>query len=192
VVEYASGVRASTVRGIRAVLAAVTLAAALAVAGCGGSTGPATDGPLRGGPFGAPSGGGTGTKARVGQPIAFGDERFTNHGHATLVLDRVGLRQPRHLRLVGSYAVPGTLMIGVARWPPRYRGIPPSWKHRRQVHGFRLAPGKSFNMVLGVLATTGTPCARSPGMVIYYHDPAGSYVVVDHFAMAIEVGKRDC
>ena len=109
------------------------------------------------------------------------------------MLDRVGLRHPRHVRLVGSYAVPGVGLAGVGRgFPPRYSGLPPTWKHRQPVHGFHLAPGKSFNMVLGVVAATGTPCARSPGMVIYYHDSAGSYVVDDHFAMSIAVGRRQC
>jgi hypothetical protein len=171
----------------------VALAAALASTGCSSSGGPAgTDGRLRGGPFGASSPGGAACGgARTGQPVAFGDERFTNHGHATLVLDRVSLRHPRNVRLVGSFAVPGTRMIGVALWPPMYRGIPPAWKHRQQVHGFRLAPGKTFNMVLGVVATGGPP-ARSPGMAIYYHDPAGSYVVVDRFAMVIALNGRKC
>lgn len=184
---YPSGVQAPRMRVIPAALAAV----ALASAGCG-SSGPATDGPLRGGAFGSISGGWDCSPGRVGQPVTFGDERFTNHGHATVVLDRVGLRHPRHVRLIGSYAVPGVGLAGVGLgFPPTYSGLPPTWKHRQRVHGFRLAPGKSFNMVLGV-AATGAPLVRSPGMVIYYHDPAGSYMADDHFAMIIAVGRREC
>jgi hypothetical protein len=171
-------------------LAAVALAAVLASAGCG-SSGPATDGPLRGGAFGF-DGGFDCSPGRVGQPVSFGDEQFTNHGHDTLVLDGVGLREPRNVRLVGSLVVPGTDGIGVGRgFPPRWRGLPPTWKLRQRVHGFRLAAGKSFQIVVGVAATGGRP-ARSPGMAIYYHDPAGRYVVVDHFAMIIAVGRREC
>jgi len=178
-------------RVIPAALAAVALAAALASAGCG-SSGPATDGPLSGGAFGSISGGSDCSPGRVGQPVTFGDERFTNHGHATLVLDRVGLRHPLHVRLVGSYAVPGMGLVGVGLgFPPTYSGLPSTWKHRQPVHAFRLAAGKSFDMALGVAATGGPP-ARSPGMVIYYHDPAGSYVADDHFAMIIAVGRRQC
>jgi hypothetical protein len=173
-------------------LAAVALAAVLASAGCGGSSGPATDGPLHGGAFGYAGGGSDCSPARAGQPVSFGDEQFTNRGHDTLVLDRVGLRQPIHVRLVGSLVVPGIDGIGVIRgFPPRFRPVPPTWKNRQQVHGFRLAPGKSFQMVLGVVAPGARP-ARSPGMVIYYHDPAGRYVVEDHLAMIIAVGRRDC
>jgi hypothetical protein len=181
-------------RIIRAALAVVALAAALASAGCG-SSGPAADGPLRGGAFGSITGGSDCSPGRVGQPVTFGDELFTNPGRTTLVLDRVGLRHPRHLRLIASDAVPGrqgVSLVGTTRgFPPRYSGLPPTWKHRQPVHGFRLAPGKSVNMVLGV-AATGGPSARSPGMVIYYHDPAGSYVADDHFAMSIAVGRREC
>jgi hypothetical protein len=174
-------------------LAAAALAAALASAGCSSSdSSPATDGPLRGGVFGSATGGFDCSPGRVRKPVTFGDETFRNHGHSTVVLDRVGLRRPRNVHLVGSYAVPGVQGAGVSRtFPPRYSGLPPAWKHRQRVHGFRLAPGKTFNMVLGVAATGGPP-ARSPGMVIYYHDPAGRYVAVDHFAMIIADGSREC
>jgi hypothetical protein len=186
---YASAVLAPQMRITRPVLTAVALAVALTSAGCGGSSGPSTHGPLRGGAFGYVTGGGDCAVVRVGQPVSFGDEQFTNHGHTTLVLDRVGLRHPRNVRLIGSIAVPGTYGIGVVDgFPPRYRELPPTWKHRQPVHGFRLAPGKSFQIVLGVVATGGRP-ARSPGMAIYYHDPAGRYVAVDHFAMEIAQGR---
>jgi hypothetical protein len=171
-------------------LAVAALAAALASAlgGCG-SGGPATDGPLGGGAFGSISGGEDCAPGRLGQPVTFGDERFTNHGHATVVLDRVALLHPDHERLVGSYAVPGTFLIGVpGDWPPKYAGMPSTWKHRQPVHRFRLATGKSFNMVLGV-AATATGRASSRGMLIYYHDSSGTYVTSNHLAMTIAVSK---
>jgi hypothetical protein len=186
--------QAPRVRGKPAGLAVMALAAALAVAvgGCGGSSGPAADGPLSGGALGGSSGGADCAPGRLGQPLTFGDERFTNHGHTTLVLDRVALLHPHNERLVGSYAVPGVWLVGVpGGWPPRYSGIPYTWKYRQPVHGFRLAPAKSFNMVLGV-AATGAPRASSPGMVIYYHDSAGSYVTSNHFAMIIAVNRPQC
>jgi hypothetical protein len=189
-VGYASAVRVSKARIIRATLGAVALATALASAGCGSSSGPASDGPLRGGAFGDSGGGSDCAPGHVGHPVSFGDEQFTNHGDATLVLDRVGLRHPRNVHLIGSIAVPGADGIGVVHgFPPRYPELPPTWKDRKPAHGFRLAPGKSFQMVLGV-AATGGPLARSPGMVIYYHDPAGRYMAVDHFAMIIAVGRQ--
>lgn len=188
---YSLGMRALEIRG--RTLAVVALAALVtALGGCDGGGAPATDGPLTGGPFGRPSDGTDCAPARLGRAVTFGDEQFTNHGHATVVLDRVALLGPRHEHLAGSEAVPGRLFVGVANnWPPRYSGIPATWRHRRPVHDFRLAPGKSFNLVLGV-AATGIPRARSRGIVIYYHDSAGSYVTRNHFAMIIAVNKSSC
>jgi hypothetical protein len=169
---------------------AMAIALASALGGCG-SGGPATDGPLSGGAFGSISGGADCAPGRLGQPITFGDEQFTNHGHATVMLDSVALQHPHHEHLTGSYAVPGDLLIGVETWPPRYAGLPSTWKHRQPVHGFRLAPGKSFNMVLGVTATAPGR-ANSRGMVIYYHDSSGTYVTSNDFAMIIAVDKPTC
>jgi hypothetical protein len=160
-----------------------------AVAGCSsGST--AGDGPLNSrGTDGNPS---RGTScAPGGEQQTFGTEQFINHGHATVVLDRVVLRRPRNERLVGSYAVPGKWLIGVVPWPPHYAGIPSTWKDRQPVHGFRVAPGKPFNMVLGV-AAVAPGRASSRGMLIYYHDAAGSYVTRDDVAMIIAATKNGC
>ncbi len=46
-------------------------------------------------------------------------------------------------------------------------------------------------MVLGVTATAPGR-ATSRGMVIYYHDSAGSYVTSNHLAMTIAVNKLAC
>jgi hypothetical protein len=172
-------------------LAMVALAAGLvsALGGCGSGGGPATGGPLSSGagdriPSGA-------ICAPGGEPQAFGDQLFTNHGHAAVVLDRVTLLDPHNERLVGSYAVPGTSLIGTVPWPPDYHGMPSAWKHRRPVPGFRIAPGKSFNMVLGVTATTAGQ-ATSRGMLLYYHDAAGSYLARNYFANIIAAAKSHC
>ena len=162
--------------------AVLAVALATALSGCSsGSSGPATDGPLGG----AARGGAALICAHVGQPVTFGDERFTNRGHRTVVLDHVGLRNPHGLRLLGVYVAPGvSWLVGQQRgWPPD-GPLPPTWKHRKPVGGFRLAPGKSFNMVLGMTAIT-MPSGSTPGLVIDYQDSAGSYVVDDHLGMII-------
>ncbi len=54
-------------------------------------------------------------------PETFGEQIFTNFGKTTVVLDRVTLLHPRNERLVGSYAVPGSQLIGVpGNWPVRH------------------------------------------------------------------------
>lgn len=159
------------------------------MAGCSNG-GPATDGPLNG-PFGTNGGHFVCAEARVGHPFAFGVDQFTNHGHATVVLDRVILLHSHNERLVGSYAVPGAYILGAMPWPPRPSDLPPTWKDRQPVHGFRLAPRKTFNMVLSVIATASGR-ATSQGMRIYYHDTAGrSYLAFDHNKMIIVTAKRD-
>ena len=170
-------------------LALVVLALASAVGGCGGG-GPATDGPLSSGngihdpvPRGS-------ICAPGGQPWAFGLQQFTNYGNTTVVLDRVVLLHARNERLIGSYAVPGDRVIGTVHWPPQYPDMPPGWKHREPVHGFGLAAGRSFNMVLGVAAIS--PRATSQGMLVYYHDSSGSYVARNYWANIIAANTHSC
>jgi hypothetical protein len=171
-------------------LAVVAVAVALSslVAGCGGS-GPAFDGPLNSGGGARPAHGGS--CAPGGEAQTFGTERFTNHGAVTVVLDRVVLQDPRNEHLIGSYAVPGATLIGVVPWPPGYAGLPSGWKDRRPVRGFRLAPRRSFNMVLGVAATRPGRAA-SGGMLVYYRDSSGSYVTRDDVAMIIAATRTGC
>ena len=95
--------------------------------------------------------------------------------------------------------MPGQGIVGVARgWPPTYRGLPLAWKNRKPVHGFRLSPGRGFNMTLGVEATgvpragTGNSRAGTPGMTIHYRTAAGCFVLRDHFAMRIAVNMSQC
>jgi len=173
-------------------LAVVTMTAALASA-LGGCTsgGPATDGPLSSGS----SADGRIPRGAIcvpgGRPQTFGDQQFTNYGHDTVVLDRVVLLHPRNERLVGSYAVPGAVLIGTVHWPPNYPGIPAAWKDRQPVHGFRLAPGKTFNMVLGVAAISAGR-ATSQGMLVYYHDSSGTYMARNYFANIIAANTHSC
>jgi hypothetical protein len=161
--------------------------------GChGGGDGPSADGPLSSGnsihgpiPTGS-------ICAPGGRPQTFADQQFTNYGHITVVLDRVVLLRPRNERLIGSFAVPGDQEIGTVPWPPKYRGIPSSWKDRQPVRGFRLAPSKSLNMVLGVLAVAAGRRAISQGMLVYYHDSVGSYVAKNFFANIISANTHTC
>jgi hypothetical protein len=181
--------RVRTIRLMALPLATVAVMVTLVtLAGCG-SHSPAANGPLASRvddkiPRGA-------NCVPGGHAQTFGDQLFTNHCRVAVVLDGVTLLHPRNERLIGSYAVPGTLLIGIVFWPPKYPGMPSTWIHRKPVHGFRLAPGKSFNMVLGVTtATSGR--ASSQGMLVHYHDSTGMYVARNYFAMIIAASKRGC
>jgi len=127
-----------------------------------------------------------------GRPQTFGDQIFTNFGPTVVVLDRVVLLHPQQQRLIGSYAVPGTLAVGApGGWPPKYQGIPPGWKHRQPIHGYHVAPGKAFNMVLDIAATSPAR-ATSKGMLLYYHDSSGTYVARNYFANIIAASTKSC
>jgi|HubBroStandDraft_1064217.scaffolds.fasta_scaffold01749_2 hypothetical protein len=186
--------RARTMRVKALTLGALALAVALAsiLGGCSVSSGPAADGPVSSGnsmhgpiPTGS-------NCLPGGRPQAFGFEQFTNYGHTTVVLNQVVLRHPHNERLVGSFAVPGEQVLGTAHWPPQNPGLPPTWRDRQPVHGFRLAAGQTFNMVLGVAAINAGRRATSLGMAVYYHDSSGTYVAYDYWANILAANTHTC
>ncbi len=186
-------VRAMRVRALPLTVMIVATALVSSLAACDGGGGTATDGPLSSGdgvhapiPKGSictPSGG----------PQTSGFQVFTNYGKTAVVLDRVVLLHPRNQRLLGSYAVPaGDFLVGNPHgWPPRGTPLPSTWQRRQPVHGFRLAPGKTFNMVLGV-APVRPGRSTSQGMLVYYHDSSGSYVAKNLWAEIIAGNPHGC
>jgi hypothetical protein len=143
---------------------------------------------------GAAPGGSDCSPSRPGAGFTFGIEVFKNAGHSTLTLDSLALRDPRGLRLIGAYADPGQYLVGaMPGWPPHPPAgiaLPPTWGGRKPVSGFRLAPGKWFGLVIGVTAPH-PPGGSTSGLVIRYHDSAGSYIVQDHFGYSV-VTRSSC
>ncbi len=181
------------VRQLPLALAACVPVLALALGGCNsGGSSLVAEGPLSSGNNIHDPGPPGSVCAPGGQPWAFGLDQFTNYGHTTVVLDRVVLLHSHNEHLVGSYAVPGDRVVGVVRWPPKNPQTQPAWKGRQPVRGFRLAPGKSFNMILGVAAITGDRRATSQGMLVYYHDSSGTYVARDDDASIIAINTHTC
>jgi hypothetical protein len=174
-------------------LAVVALAMLLlcGAAACGSKSDPAADGPLSSGPKRGPIPRGSICVPGREGPQTFGDQIYTNYGHTTVVVDRVTLLDPHNQRLIGSYAVPGREGVGAIHWPPT-GWLPPGWKDRQPVHGFRLAPGKSLNMAIGVTAIKAGRAATSQGILVYYHDPAGSYVARNYFANILAATRTGC
>lgn len=176
-------------------LAVLGAALACALAGCGGASRPATNGPLSSaGSWHGPIPRGS-ECAPGGRPVAFGFQQFTNYGDTTVTLDRVVLLHPHNEQLVGSDAVPGAVLVGEVYWPPKYPGtpagpgLPAAWDHRQPVRNYRLAPGRTFNMVLGVAAISPAR-ATSRGMLVYYHDSTGSYIARNFWANNLAAASR--
>ncbi len=171
-------------------LAVSVLALVSVLGGC--SSGPAPNGPLSsGGSIHGPIPRGS-QCVPGGRSQTFGFDQFTNYGHTTVTLERVVLLHPHNEHLVGSDAVPGDRVIGVAHWPPSNPPSQPAWKDRQPVHGFRLAPGKTFNMVLGIAAIADGHRATSQGELVYYHDSSGSYVAKSYSANIIAANTHTC
>jgi hypothetical protein len=169
----------------------MAIALVCVVAGCKGNGGPAADGPLSSGSsMHGPIPGGS-ECVPGGRPVAFGLQTFTNYGSNTVVLDHVVLLHPHNERLVGSFAVPGARVLGEEYWPVTSHPGQPNWRNRQPVHGFRLEPGRAFNMVLGIAALTPAR-ATSQGMLVYYHDSSGSYVAKNFWANIISANTHKC
>lgn len=60
------------------------------------------------------------------------------------------------------------------------------------MYGFRLASGKSFNMVLGVAAIAGGHRAAWQGELVYYQDSSGSYVAKSYSANVVAANAQTC
>ena len=186
-------VRTMHARPVPLAVLAVATALVSSLAACQGGSGPASDGPLSSGSgIHAPIPKGSICTPDSG-PQTSGFQVFTNYGKTTVVLDRVALLHPRNQRLLGAYAVPaGDFLVGNPHgWPPRETPLPSTWRHRQPVHGFQLAPGKTFNMVLGV-APVSTGRSTSQGILVYYHDSSGTYVSKNFWAEIIAGNPHGC
>ncbi|MHB1592659.1 MAG: hypothetical protein ACYCU3_00585 [Streptosporangiaceae bacterium] len=119
--------------------------------------------------------------------MTYGIEDFTNHSRQAVVFDRVGLRDPLHLKVLGAYISPRThsTMAGVVSgWPPPPQPGPTEWALRRPVRGYRLPAGAAVAITLGFQLTAPSG-GRSPGMLIWYHTSDGSYVLRDDLAILV-------
>lgn len=123
-----------------------------------------------------------------GHSYTFGLDHFTNYGHRMVVLDRLILIHRHNLRLLGALCRAGRegdrrrILTAALRWHAAWMEKPPARTR------FRVAPGKSFNLVLGLAAITAGRSAISKGELVYYHDSSGSYVANSDSENVIEAG----
>jgi hypothetical protein len=160
--------------------AALAVAAAMALALTGCSAGPA---PLKG----APAGEGVCYPSRPHGRMTYGLETFTNHSSQTVFFDRVGLRDPVHLKVLGAYIAPRNRSVPagvVTGWPPEPQPGPTEWAQRRPVRGYQLRPGATAEVILG-FELTALPGGQSPGLLIWYHTSGVSYQLRDDLAISV-------
>jgi hypothetical protein len=185
-------------KSLAAVALAVLLTCGAAACSSGhSSTDPPDNGPLSSGRSATDIPGGVQCAPGGEGPITFGDQVYTNYGHTTVTLDRIVLTDPHNQRIIGAYAMPlpaTESVVGTVQWPvgtTRGFPLPATWKDRQAVHGYQVAPGKTFNMVLG-LAPVGAGRATSSGTLVYYRDAAGTYVAKNDFQNIIAATKTGC
>jgi hypothetical protein len=80
---------------------------------------------------------------RPGQVLSYGFTGLHNPGPATVRIDRVGLADPRGLRQLAAYVVPGrNILYGVYRGYPPARSMSPGvdWAARQRARGAKLRP----------------------------------------------------
>jgi hypothetical protein len=160
--------------------AVLALAATMATVLTGCGAGPA---PLSG----APPGDAVCFAGRPNGKMTYGIEDFTNHSGQTVVFDRVGLRHPLHLKVLGAFLSPRdrSPQIGaLSGWPPRQLGGLTDWARRRPVRGYRLRPAATAEVILG-FQLTAPAGGRSPGLLIWYHIADGSYVLKDDLEILV-------
>ena len=165
----------------------VAALAAVLAAACGGG--------LPQGPLGPTEKASTAcVPARVGQARTDGIDGAENTGRTTVVIDRIALASPRHIRLIGAYVVPGENWIGVAAtFPPPASSIRPgvNWSARHKPAGSRIPPGKWVGFVVG-LAPVSHATASTAGLVVFYHVGSTQYQWRSRVRIVIKVPPRRC
>jgi len=132
--------------------------------------------------------------AGVGQALTIGIDSAKNTGGTTLVIDRIALASPRHIRLTGAYVVPGENLVGEeATFPPPASEIPANvqWSRRHKPAGARLSPGQWSGFVVG-LAPVSRATASTAGLVVFYHVGSAQYEWRSHVRIVIKVPPMRC
>lgn len=132
--------------------------------------------------------------AAVGQARTVGIDGAKNTGGTALVIDRIAVASPRHIRLTGAYVVPGENWIGIARtFPPPASSIGPrvDWSGRHKPAGALIPPGKWAGFVVG-LAPVSHATASIAGLVVFYHVGSSHYEWRSRTRIVLKVPPRRC
>jgi hypothetical protein len=127
----------------------------------------------------------------------FGDDSVRNHGHATAVIDKAVLADPKGLVLLRAWAVPTTGEIAGMSWgaPPPYHLVGWQGDHRHLAKGATVAPavGKydRTNLLMVVRLAPGRIKGTAAGIDIWYHVRSNRY----HFRTKpglIVINRKSC
>jgi hypothetical protein len=153
----------------RGLLALITLAV---VSSCG--SGQLPEGPLGKNPENHDT---VGQPVRRGGADTIGFDAVFNGGSAPAVIDRLVIRSPRHIKLIGAYVTIGGPVGNWATFPPSFprsasgrrenRYSISRWAHRHKPAGAVIPPHQWAGIALG-LAATGAHGSIA-GIDLFYH-----------------------
>jgi hypothetical protein len=158
-------------------------------------------GVLEGGPLGPPTNRTTSClPLTAGHLLTDGFDVLRDQGHKPIMIERLSLRSPRRLRLVGSYLVPlartDSDAVGFwANFPPparqvsQLRGV--KWARRENPHGTRIIPGHMVNAVLGI-GLTGHRTGSAAGLDVQYESGGRQYDFVTHSRVVLKPSPQRC
>ena len=163
--------RLSKSRAAALALGLLALIAAAVVSGCGSDL---PEGPLGDKPENPTT---VGQPVRQGGADTIGFDAVFNSGSAPAVIDRLVIRSPRHIKLIGASVTIGGIIGDWETYPPM---IPSSqadafrwWANRHEPAGAVIPPHKWAGIALG-LATTSAKGSIA-GINLFYHVGSAHY-----------------
>ncbi len=139
----------------------------------------------------------------MGQPVrrggadTIGFDAVFNSGSAPAVIDRLVIRSPRHIRLVGAYVTIGGILGNWETFPPAIpsaRGHPDlvhiiaAWAQRHKLAGAVIPPHKMAGIALGLAATSAH--GSIAGIDLFYHVGTAHYEWHGHTRIVLTSTSR--
>jgi hypothetical protein len=129
----------------------------------------------------------------VSQPVLHGGadtigfDAVTVSGSAPAVIDRVVIRSPRHIKLIGAYVTVGGIVGDWTTFPPVIGSDQGDaftwWSHRQEPAGAVIPPRKLAGIALG-LAVTGAKGSIA-GINVFYHVGPAHYEWHGHIRIVL-------
>jgi hypothetical protein len=162
------------------------LLVAVLAAACGPAGGGA-------GPLGPPNDAGQCMPDPGRTAVTVGETSFRDDGSVPLVIRKIVLDNPRHVRLLGAFVAPGLEQAGnYFSYPPPDSQLPPGVKlavwHRAD--GYVARPRQWFGPIVGLQPTAGAARGSyaSTGMNIIYSYQGTQYTLNTEFVVQLKIG----